>query len=229
VQTIPWDAAEEASAPRTAQRGDDRTLLMASGVALLAFVVGGVVSALLWLWFADLPYSVVEEGNAYQGAQQLERQFGIDAAFTWAALLVAVPLGALVGLRWHRVGWPLAFTLMLAAAVASVIAWQLGGLLGPEEPSTLLAEARNGDRLYDSLRLHARGLLLAPPVGALVGFIAAVAVVGDRDPRVEWDRRQAPRRNRPDGPLAATNIKASPSRDSTRGTFGANRASEERM
>jgi hypothetical protein len=186
VQTIPWDAAERASAPATAQHAGVRTLLVASAVILLAFVIGGVVSALLWVWFADPPYAVVDDGNAYQGAHQLGLQFGLDAAFTWAALAVAVPLGVLVGLRWHRVGWPLAFTLMLAAGVGSIIAWQLGGLLGPEEPGALLADAQDGDRLYEPLRLHARGVLLAAPVGALVGFIAAVAAVGDRDPRVEW-------------------------------------------
>jgi hypothetical protein len=197
VQTIPWDAAERASVSGTAQRPSVQTLLVASAVTLLAFVIGGVVSALLWLWFADLPYLVVDDGNAYQGAQQLERKFGIDAAFAWAALLVAVPLGALVGLRWHRVGWPLAFTLVLAAMVGSAIAWQLGGVLGPADPSTLVAGASNGDRLYEPLHLHAFGLLLAPPVGALVGFIAAVAAVGERDPRVEWGEAPATREKRP--------------------------------
>jgi len=206
VQTIPWDAAERASPPATAQRAGVRTLLVASGATLLAFAVGGVVSALLWVWFADPPYAVVDDGNAYQGAQQLGLQFGIDTAFTWAALAVAVPLGALVGLRWHRVGWPLAFTLMLAAAVGSLIAWQLGGLLGPEEPRTLLAAAQDGDRLYEPLRLHAHGLLLTAPVGALVGFIAAVAVVGDRDPRVEWGRMHGTSEKAPDEPSAATNM-----------------------
>lgn len=159
------------------------TLLVASAVTLVAFLAGGVVAAALWDWFADPPYSVVSGDNAFQGSEQLGRRFGIDAAFAWASLTVAVPLGALVGVRWHRVGWPLAFTLTVAGAIASVIAWRLGVVLGPAAPRELLVAAQDGDRLYEPLELHAVGLLLTAPVGALIGFMVAVAAVGDRGPQ----------------------------------------------
>ena len=158
-----------------------RTLLAASAVTLAAFLAGGVLAAALWEWFADPPYSVVSGDNAFQGSEQLGRRFGIDAAFAWASLVVAVPLGALVGLRWHRVGWPLAFTLTVAGALASVIAWRLGVVLGPAAPRELLVSAQDGDRLYEPLELQALGLLLTSPVGALIGFMAVVAAVGDRE------------------------------------------------
>jgi hypothetical protein len=86
---------------------------------------------------------------------------------------------------------------MLRGRVASIIAWQLGGVLGPGGSGALLRATPDGDRLDEPLHLHAFGLLLAPPVGALVGFIAAVAAVGERDPRVEWDEAPATREKRP--------------------------------
>lgn len=191
MQTIPWDAAERAAVPVGEQRPTGRLVAVATAGTLLAFLAGGLLSALLWGWFADPPYSVVDGDNAYQDAAQLSRQFGIDVAFAYACLVVAVPLGALVGLLWHRVGWPLSFTLVVAACLAAALAWQLGGAWGPEEPRALLAAAQDGDRLYQPLTVQAQGLLLAYPVGALIGFIAAVAAV-DRMSRGRTSRTASP-------------------------------------
>jgi len=187
VQTISWETAARAAAPADARRPGRRTVVIATAGTVVMFLLGGVAAAALWDWFADPPFSVVAGDNANQDAQQLARQFGIDAAFAWACLAVAVPLGCAVGLLWHRVGWPLAITLCLAAAAASLLAWQLGAMLGPEDPQSLLAQAQEGDRLYQPLAVQAKGLLLTFPVGALAGFIAAVAAS---------ERLQAPRGER---------------------------------
>jgi hypothetical protein len=119
---------------------------------------------------------VVKGNNAYQDAAQLARQFGIDVSFGAACLLVTVPLGAAVGLRWQRLGWPIVVVLVVAAALASGIAWQLGATFGAADPSTLIDTAADGDRLYAPLELQARGVLVSAPVGALVGFIAAMVI-----------------------------------------------------
>lgn len=176
--TISWDAAQRAALAQDVERVDGRALAIAAAASMMAFVVGGVVVAGLWAEFADPPYAVVAGRNAYQDAEQLGGQFGIDVAFVWACLAVSLPLGALAGLMWHRVGWPVAVVLIVAAGIASLIAWKLGTVLGPDDPRTLIAAAADGDRLYQRLELHAKGLLLTAPVGALLGFICAIAVVG---------------------------------------------------
>lgn len=153
-----------------------RDLATAAVVTLVAFLIGGVIAAALWNVIADPPYSVVKGNNAYQDAAQLARQFGIDVSFAAACLLVTVPLGAAVGLRWQRLGWPIVVVLVVAAALASGIAWQLGATFGPADPSTLIDTAADGDRLYAPLELQARGMLVSGAVGALVGFIAAMVI-----------------------------------------------------
>jgi hypothetical protein len=153
-----------------------RDLATAAVVTLVAFLIGGVIAAALWDVIADPPYSVVKGNNAYQDAAQLARQFGIDVSFGAACLLVTVPLGAAVGLRWQRLGWPIVVVLVVAAALASGIAWQLGATFGAADPSTLIDTAADGDRLYAPLELQARGVLVSAPVGALVGFIAAMVI-----------------------------------------------------
>jgi hypothetical protein len=175
VQTISWEEAQQAARQADAPRPATRTIVTATVGTMLAACACGVLAAALWAWFADPPYLVVDGDSAFQDAVQLGRQFGVEAAFAWACLLASVPLGAVVGALWHRVGWPQALTLVLAGALASLIAWQLGGVLGPDEPRSLLAAAADGDRLYQPLELQAKGLLLTFPIGALVGFIAAVA------------------------------------------------------
>jgi hypothetical protein len=155
---------------------DRRAVATAAVVTLVAFVIGGVVAAALWNALADPPYSVVQGDNAYQDASQLGRQFGIDVSFAAACLVVAVPLGAAIGLRWQRLGWPVVVALVIAATLASALAWQLGATLGPSDPSTLIDSAADGDRLYQPLDVQARGVLLSAPVGALVGFIAAMLI-----------------------------------------------------
>jgi hypothetical protein len=181
VQTISWDEAQQAARQADPRRPTRRTVATATVVTVLASCLCGLLAAVLWDWFADPPYLVVDGGSAFQDSVQLGRQFGVEAAFAWACLLASVPLGAAVGAVWHRVGWPQAFTLVLAGALASLIAWQLGGMLGPDEPRSLLAAAADGDRLYQPLRLEAKGLLLTFPIGALVGFIAAVATFATDD------------------------------------------------
>jgi hypothetical protein len=178
---ISWDAAVRASSPAGEHRPGNRTLAIATAATVTAFAIGGFVIAGLWVRFADPPYAVVQGNNAYRDAAELGRQFGVDVAFAAACLLVTVPLGVAVGLLWHRVGWPLAVVLVLAAALASVIAWQVGGALGPDDPRDLIAGASDGDRLYEQLDVHAKGLLLTPPVGALVGFMTVVYLTGRSD------------------------------------------------
>jgi hypothetical protein len=175
------DAAVRAASSTDEGRPTNRTLAIGAAVTVSAFAIGGLVIAGLWVWFADPPYAVVQGDNAFRGSDELGRQFGIDVAFAAACLLVAVPLGAVLGLRGQRVGWPLAVVLVLAAGVASVIAWQVGGVLGPDNPRDLIAGASDGDRLYQQLDVHARGLFLTPPVGALVGFMSAVYLTGRTD------------------------------------------------
>ncbi len=181
MQMISWDAAERAASSAGEDRPGNRTLMIATAVTVTAYAVGGLVIAGLWVWFADPPYSVVQGNNAFRSSAELGREFGIDVAFAAACLLVAVPLGAAVGLWGQRVGWPLAVVLVLAAGLASVIAWQVGGVLGPDDPRDLIAGASDGDRLYEPLDLHARGLFLTAPVGALIGFITAVYLTGRSD------------------------------------------------
>jgi hypothetical protein len=161
-----------------------RAVLITGGLFVLAGVLGG------WLWseFADPPAFEVIRSTATMGEEEAGRQFGVDVTFALVGVVLAVPLGLLTGWRWHRVGWPQAVACTVGAGIATVIAWRLGIVLGPEDPAKLLAAASVGDLLPERLDVHARGLLLAWPVGALAGFVAAVLI---------FSRPPLPR---PDGP-----------------------------
>lgn len=171
---LSWQQARQAA--WSADLNGPPTALVVRAVLITGalFLVAGVVGGWLWSEFADPPAFEVVRATAIMGEEEAGRQFGVDVTFALIGLALAFPLGLLTGWRWHRVGWPQAVACAVAAGIGAVIAWRLGIILGPEDPASLLSGASVGDLLPEQLDVHARGLLLAWPVGALAGFVAAV-------------------------------------------------------
>ncbi len=177
---LPGETGQDPAHPVALPQVSRAELVRATALTVLLAALAGSVSAALWAVVADPPYSLVTAGNAVMDGPQLAREFGVDVAFAWTCALLAVPFGIFVGWRWYRNRWPQAAVLAAAAGLAGLVAWQLGIHLGPPDPVGVLATASRGDRILEPLAVHARGLLLVYPCGALLGFIGAVAVADRR-------------------------------------------------
>ena len=173
---LSWQEAREAAWSADLAGPPASLVARAVIVTCVAFVVAGVVAAWLWVQWADPPTYQVLKNSAIMGEEAAGRQFGVDVTFALIGLCLAVPLGFLAGWRWHRVGWPLVVGAAASAGLAAVVAWQLGEVWGPSNPAGEWRSAPVGAQIPEQLTVHAKGLLLVWPVGALAGLILAVLV-----------------------------------------------------
>jgi hypothetical protein len=179
---LSWQEAREAA--WTADLTGPPASLVARAVVItgVAFAVAGIVAAWLWAQWADPPTYDVLKNTAIMGEEEAGRQFGVDVTFALLGLALSVPLGFLAGWRWHRVGWPLVVGCAVGAGLAAVIAWRLGVVLGPNDPAQAWHSAQVGDQVPEQLAVHAKGLLLVWPIGALAGLILAVLIFSRPSP-----------------------------------------------
>lgn len=180
MHTISWDHAQRASRP-VLDRPVTGALVRSAVLTVLALMLGGVLSAVLWSQLAEPPMASVRAAQVFTGGDELARQFGMDVTFAWTSVLPALPTGALAGALWHRHGWVQAVAVTVGGVAAGILAWRVGLMLGPGELSERLASASAGDRLPNPLQLDSLGLLLTAPVAGLTGFVLAVAFFAPGD------------------------------------------------
>jgi hypothetical protein len=156
----PWSAFREV-------RGDLRTAAVIVGVlAVSGFGIG-------LLWWALAPradFRITAEGPVAIGNPSEELFAADDAVF---ALLMA-GLGLLAGvLAWtllrRRRGIATMLGLAVGTAVAGVIAWRLGELLGPAPSKAELADV--GARVTTALGLHSLPALAVGPFCAVLVYL----------------------------------------------------------
>lgn len=149
-------------------------LRAAAGAGLLAVAVGPLLATAWWLLAPRVQIST-EDGTFSTPAQATADWFGADGWF----LALGAGFGLLVGLaaflRWrrHPVSALLGMTLGLLAA--AVVAWWLGGLLGPDDVADQLAAPTQIDVVVQPLGLRARGVLLVPAIVGVATFAAMAA------------------------------------------------------
>ncbi|MDQ3627722.1 MAG: hypothetical protein M3419_02710 [Actinomycetota bacterium] len=201
MHTISWEQAQRAGRPVLVDRPATGVLVRSAASTVLALVLGGALSAVLWSQLADPPMAQVQAARVLTGGDELTRQFGMDVTFAWTSALPALPIGALVGALWHRHGWVQAVAVMLGGIAAGLLAWRLGMVLGPGELADRLPSASVGDRLPNALQLDSLGLLLSAAVAALVGFVLGVAffATGDLDNRAHGEIAEPPGVDPPPG------------------------------
>lgn len=171
---LSWQQARQAAWSANLAGPPTGVVVRAILVTCLAFAAAGVLAAWLWVELADPPAYQVLRNTAILGEEQYGREFGVDVTYALIALGLAVPLGLITGWRWHRVGWPHVVAAVVGAGIAAVLAWRLGIVWGPDNPQDQFPTAQVGDLLPVRLNVHAKGLLLAWPIGALVGLVSAV-------------------------------------------------------
>ena len=137
----------------------------------VAALVVGIVAAVIWRLVVRLPsYVVQSDGSANVSERALTEFFAADA---WYVVL-GVVFGAIIGIfTWRRfktLGWVSAFLAVGLGALAGVVCWQLGQLLGGASFDERLATAKPGD-------LVPIGLMLRSPSALAVWAFAAVTPI----------------------------------------------------
>lgn len=151
-------------------------LVMVIGAALTGIALGAVMGVVWWLVTPTEQWIKVEGGL---GAAQISSPswFAADGWF----LIIGVVAGlVLAGVTWtwaRRHPFSLLVGVLLGAVLLSLVAWSVGGVIGPPDPATAAASLAIGDQVDGSLGLRALGVLAAPPIAALALLALLLATV----------------------------------------------------
>lgn len=158
---------------------------------LLTTVLTGIAGAVVWSQLAEPARWTVADGGLQMGQEAVTAQFGVSLAFAAVGLGGGLLLGFLLGVLARPVGWPLVIIAAGAGAVATLIAWQLGMMWGPPDPSSV-SGVTTGDTVPDELAVTIPAAFLAWSIAAIAGLLPGVALnpSARADARAEEQRWQ---------------------------------------
>lgn len=155
-------------------RAPRERVLVDAVVVLGCFMAAGLVAGLLWPQLVSPVEVVRTEAGLSTAEVALSERFDNDAWFMVLAAGFGLPLGSLVTL-WRRGDEIVTVVaLVVGASVASWLAALVGGVLGPEDPAVVLAEAAVGTTAQGAVTVSAQGAYLVWPVAALVGALVVL-------------------------------------------------------
>jgi hypothetical protein len=164
-----------------------KTEVREAAVIVVATALGGLLLGVLWWWLAPsvpLVGDVVDKNwVVYLKDSEGEQAVGVDGTFTLLALVFGLVSAVAVFLWRRRGGVPLVVALGVGGFLGSLLAWRVGVWLGPAED--VIAHAKDvgkGVTFSAPLKLGAKGVWLAWPLGALVVHLGLTALFGPRDP-----------------------------------------------
>ena len=147
---------------------DPRRLTLGVLVPVVVLAMTGAAGGAVWVWWADPPARA--DATASNLALLLSRQFSVDGSYAVVGVVLGLVAGTALAVRLRAVGWLLVVGVSLGGAAAAAVSYGVGLLWGPEPgPGTDRSAWLSG-----SLSVHAPGVYLAWPVGAVLGLLVVV-------------------------------------------------------
>jgi hypothetical protein len=158
-------------------------LVVVAGTALTGIALGAVMGV-LWWWVTPTERWVKLDGGLGAAELNTSSWFAADAWFLILGVVAGIGL-AVISWRWARRA-PVAMVLgiVVGSVLLAAVAWSLGGILGPPDPTVTAKSVAVGTTIEGSLGLRAVGVLGAPAVSALalVSLLLAMSKVADEPP-----------------------------------------------
>lgn len=155
---------------------------------MVGSLAAGIPLGLVWWLVSPLARLEKRADGVFAVGRGEEAAVAADGWFAICAVLVGVLAAVLVAFLVHQRLAGLA-GLAVGGVLGSVLAWQIGSLLGPPSIEASAVSARVGARFDGPLDLSALGVLLAWPMAATVVYFAVVAGL---DARHAQDAHEAP-------------------------------------
>lgn len=174
----PVDAAEPPAGPAPV-RPDYRRAAREAAVVLVVFVVAGAAGGWLWQRVWTPPTGVVRDGRfQFQSWEDVGHQFGATGWYVVIGLAGGAVLGLLAALLARTAELVTLAAVALGSALAGLVAWRLGAVLAPPDPTTLTGLGPD-DVVPAQLVMPVGSWLAAWPLGALgVLFVVYVLTTG---------------------------------------------------
>lgn len=159
------------SAQQSVRQSERRAIAVAVGACLLLGLAVGVA----WWALAPRGHVVAQPGYLFS-VDDPELAAGQDGVYTLLSAAAGLLLGLWAAVRPAHVTVGRIVAVIVGGALGALVAWQVGGLLGPDAVGTG-QQAGGGPPVAAPLQVHALGLLgIWPAVTATVVFV--VLLVG---------------------------------------------------
>lgn len=149
------------------------------GGAVLVLLVAAALAGVAWASWAEPGTWQVTEQGVVLTQEASQGQFGVEVLFVAIGVGLCVLWGLVVGVLGRALGWAIVPVCAAGAALASVVAWQVGVSLGPPDPQTVEGLSL-GDSFADQLAVSSFSSFAAWPVAALGGLVVGLLLTIDR-------------------------------------------------
>jgi hypothetical protein len=133
----------------------------------------GVLGGILWWAVTDTATWTVTKGGTTISNDETRLQFGAIVTFVLIGAGICAVLGFAV-VFLSEVTWPAIPAVALLSGQAAVLAWLVGGLLGPDEPKR---KGPVGTRIDDALTVDAVAPFVAWAVFGVAGLLIGLALI----------------------------------------------------
>ncbi len=170
---------EQSIWPAEAAQEEPARRLSAGVLVDLAWVLGlfagaGAAAGVVWWRVAPTASYTRTADNAVMLQGELGERVQADGWFVVIGLVAGLLLG-LALTRWRRHHPMLVVLVGYAASLgAAALALWLGGVLGHQDVAALLRRAAVGDRIPDSLGVISHLVVIAWPIGFLIGSVGVI-------------------------------------------------------
>lgn len=133
----------------------------------------GVAAGFVWERIADpAKWEVTRTGLAMDEAAS-KGQFGVIVMFVLVGVVACLAWGVFAAFTLRDLTWVVTPFIVVLTSIAAVIAWRLGIVLGPPDPSTVKNLSVGG---HVPARLAIDGIVpfLVWPIFGLIGFIVTM-------------------------------------------------------
>lgn len=133
----------------------------------------GVLGGVGWWAITDTATWTVIKGGTSISNDETRLQFGAIVSFVLVGAVICAVLGFAVAF-FAEVSWPAIPAVVLLSGQAAVLAWLVGGLLGPDDPKR---KGPVGAKIDDALTVDAVAPFLAWAVFGVAGLLIGMALV----------------------------------------------------
>jgi len=155
--------------------------LTSLSIVLAWFGVAAVIGAVIWWQVTPLAAYTRTSDNATMDEAQLAKQFGTDGWFWVVGSAAGLISGLVLVLLRRRNPILMVLLVTVGGAFATAVMLQLGLLLGPSDPSSVLAHTPVGHKVPLQLKPDAHGVWFAWSISALFGAILALWISEARE------------------------------------------------
>jgi hypothetical protein len=141
----------------------------------------GVAAGFVWELLATPAEWEVRDTGIVMDEAASKGQFSVLVVFVAVGIVASLLLGSVLAWALRDAGWVVTPLVVAATVAASVIAWRLGILLGPPDPSSVKGVSV-GDHIPARLAIDGLTPFLVWPIFGLIGLIVTTLIGVAREP-----------------------------------------------